>query len=195
MGVTFALVARFGLYDFAADAEHTPVVSSVLEYMRERSIAVRAAGIVVPELDDARRHVKGAGNYDAMCAQCHLAPAQPDTELSRGLYPRPPNLSTIRVQPALAFWAIKHGIKTSGMPAWGKSMSDDDIWDMVAFLQRLPQMDAQAYRQIVAASAGHMHEGAGARGDVDPHDMHPEAPPIHSHDGRVKHAAEGAVRR
>jgi hypothetical protein len=101
-----------------------------------------------------------------MCVACHLAPGAAGTELSQGLYPAPPNLSTQAIRsPEHAFWVIKHGIKASGMPAWGKSMDDPYIWDMVAFLQAMPTMDAAAYRDLVASSDGHSHGG----GESMPH--------------------------
>ena len=81
---------------------------------------------------------QGAGNYNAMCMQCHLAPGMQGTELSRGLYPPPPDLTRETVDAAGAFWVIKHGIKASGMPAWGRSMGDEYIWNMTAFVQQLP---------------------------------------------------------
>jgi mono/diheme cytochrome c family protein len=44
------------------------------------------------------------------------------------------------------FWIIKHGIKASGMPAWGKTHDDERIWNMVAFLKRLPDLNENQYR-------------------------------------------------
>ncbi len=96
-----------------------------------------------------------------MCAQCHLAPGVVRTEMSKGLYPVPPNLSQQKFEAARAFWVIKHGVKASGMPAWGKSMSDDDIWDIAAFLQELPKMDKASYQDMVANSKGHSHAEEG----------------------------------
>src|SRR3546814_7101354 len=72
----------------------------------------------VPDLDDQGRIVQGAGNYDAMCTGCHLKPGVRETELSKGLYPAPPDLTRAEIDAAEAFWVIKHGIKASGMPAW-----------------------------------------------------------------------------
>jgi mono/diheme cytochrome c family protein len=43
------------------------------------------------------------------------------------------------------------------MPAWGKSIGDEEIWGMVAFLQQLPVMTAAAYDEQVASSDGHAH--------------------------------------
>lgn len=157
-----------GLVSVAADEPHSAPVLALLETARERSIAVRARALEVPDLQDAERVRSGAGNYDSMCVGCHLAPGIAETELSQNLYPAPPNLTEIGTDgnPAAAFWVIKHGIKASGMPAWGKSMDDDYIWGMVAFLERLPQLDAAGYAELVAASDGHQHGG----GESDMHD-------------------------
>lgn len=114
----------FGALNFAGDVPHSKPVYSIIEFVRQRSVKVRTADITVPALNSKDVLIRGAGNYEAMCVQCHLAPGKSDTELSRGLYPIPPNFSRSAVQPAEAFWTIKHGIKASGMPAWGKSMSD-----------------------------------------------------------------------
>lgn len=67
-----------------------------------------------------------------------------------GLYPQPPDLSKVSVDPREAFWVIKHGLKMSAMPAWGLSHDDETIWSMVAFLQKLPSMTAVQYKEIVA---------------------------------------------
>jgi len=147
-----------GAYNMAADEPHWPVTARALEVARERSVAARASGIAVPDLDDESLIRSGAGNYDAMCAGCHLQPGVERTELSDGLYPSPPNLSRRHVaDPAAAFWVIRHGIKMTGMPAWGKSMDDEYVWGMVAFLQQLPELSEARYRELVEASGGHSH--------------------------------------
>jgi mono/diheme cytochrome c family protein len=93
----------------------------LLQATRERAIARSAAAITLPcNLDDPQVILKGAGQYAAMCTECHLVPGMRDSELRAGLYPRPPNLSEISVDPREEFWVIKHGIEMSAMPAWGK---------------------------------------------------------------------------
>lgn len=168
---TAAGLIHAGLIDVAADTPHAPAVHRLIEWARERSIARRAAGIVPPgDLSDSARIRRGAGNYDAMCAGCHLAPGMKDTEIRKGLYPPPPRLAdpagfvdSARMD-ARRFWIVKHGIKASGMPAWAKAgMEDADIWDLTAFLKILPQLSPPAYRREVAASEGHSHAGM-ARG-------------------------------
>jgi len=153
--------AYSGVINVGADDPHHPAVYAFLSMARDRSIEARSKDIVVPDLDDEALIRGGAGNYNAMCVGCHLAPGVELTELSQALYPAPPNLAKIGIDasPASAFWVIKHGIKATGMPAWGKSMGDEYIWGMVAFLSQLPKIDATQYQALVAASGGHQHGG------------------------------------
>lgn len=175
-----------GVIDFAADNPHNPTVHRLIEWTREISIARSAANIEPPaNLSDAERIRRGAGNYEAMCANCHLSPGVEDSEIRKGLYPIPPNLSKSEdedeetksdQEDALRFWVIKHGIKASGMPAWSKGgMSDEAIWDLTAFLKVMPSLSLEAYRQQIAASNGHSHEGLTGHDAKRSHD-HSEMP-------------------
>ncbi|TVO59967.1 c-type cytochrome [Denitromonas ohlonensis] len=159
LGVAGAGMVMSGAVSVAADEPHSDTVLEFFNLARSRAVEASASGIEVPALDDEAQVRRGAGNYAAMCASCHLRPGSGPTELSEGLYPAPPNLTLAATEPAIAFWTIKHGIKASGMPAWGKSMGDAHIWDMVAFLQRMPSMSADDYMAVVAASDGHSHGG------------------------------------
>lgn len=166
-----------GLYNIGADDAHTKPVYSMLQMLRERSITARARELhPPPNLNDPARIRQGAGNYNAMCTGCHLGPGMKETELSLGLYPVPPNFSKVAAgDPAHHFWVIKHGIKASGMPAWGKSMEDEYIWNMVAFLQQAPKLNSDQYQALVASSGGHSHGGgeteghSHAAGEADDH--------------------------
>ena len=164
LGLIGVLVAGafiwFGVYNVAADDPHWRSTYQLMTTVRSRSIATRAAEVTPPDLTDKELIRQGAGNYSAMCVTCHLAPGASDTELSLGLYPAPPTWSELGTKdPREAFWVIKHGVKMSGMPAWGKSMDDKYIWGMVALLQQFPRMTAAEYETLVATSGGHDHGG------------------------------------
>jgi mono/diheme cytochrome c family protein len=145
-----------GAINVAADHPHSSPIHALLETVRQRSIAVRAEGIEVPDLSDPVLIRSGASNYNAMCVACHLAPGVDGTELSQNLNPTPPNLTDPNRPgtPASDFWVIKHGIRATGMPAWGKSMTDPYIWGLVALLEQLPSLTAMEYRALVAISDG-----------------------------------------
>jgi len=119
-------------------------------FLRDRSIEVRAHSLVVPQdLSGSARVAAGAARYARECTACHLAPGVTRAQLRRGLYPHPPNLAEQRPpDPRRAFWVIKHGIKMSAMPAWGTTLEDAAIWDLVAFLEQLPAMTAEDYQRI-----------------------------------------------
>lgn len=164
-----AAILSMGWIDVAADAPHSRAVYRLIEFAREQSIESRIRELMPPpDLASHERIRRGAGNYDAMCLNCHLAPGVSDSEIRRGLYPQPPNLSraangslSANQIAARRFWIIKHGIKASGMPAWSKGgMGDAAIWDLAAFLDVLPTLSQQQYHEYVEASDGHSHAGS-----------------------------------
>lgn len=149
--LSIGIFAWSGIYNPGADSPHWKITYSLLQAARERSIEHYASSVSIsPALNDPQLILKGAGQYSAMCTSCHLAPGMKDSELRPGLYPQPPNLSKVSVDPREAFWVIKHGLKMSAMPAWGASHDDTTIWSMVAFLQKLPGMTPEQYKEIVA---------------------------------------------
>lgn len=168
--VVFGLICGLGymysgLYPIGADVPHHPLTYWVLETTREQSVKRAAKDIVVPPLDDPDRLIAGGPDYNEMCAGCHLKPGKADSDFTQGLYPVPPNLSLShedhdhehdRGEEAAQrqFWVIKHGIKASGMPAWGPTHDDERIWNMVAFLQKLPELNDVQYQILTARSEG-----------------------------------------
>jgi mono/diheme cytochrome c family protein len=154
IAVLAAVFIYAGAYNIAADAPHTSAVFWLLQTTRSRSIAVRADEVgPSPDLTDGERIAAGAGLYSEMCSQCHLAPGMERTEISQGLYPRAPELAEgSALTPAEKFWVIKHGIKMTGMAAWGPTHNDTLIWDMVAFLEKLPSLDAARYQALVKSA-------------------------------------------
>lgn len=155
-----------GYYPMGADEPHNDLTSWALETLRERSIARASNDIQVPtDLNSSERLLAGGADYNDMCAGCHLKPGVTQSDFTLGLYPEPPNLSRtatrqddVNILARQRFWIIKHGIKASGMPAWGPGHDDERIWSMVAFLQRLPELSPQQYQILTARSvddAGH----------------------------------------
>ena len=152
-----AVAIYAGLYNIAADVPHPQPIYWLYETVRNRSVAARARDIVVPtDLDDANRISTGAGLYAEMCSGCHLAPGMQRTEISRGLYPRAPELRRqTDLTPAEQFWIVKHGVKMSGMPAWGITHDDELLWDVVAFVRTLPELTPEQYETLVKNAPKH----------------------------------------
>jgi mono/diheme cytochrome c family protein len=144
------LFIESGYYDIGADDHHTQVVLAIIEQLRERSIGARTGTIDLRYVEDPVRIADGAERYAALCAGCHLAPGVTKSDIRPGLYPHPPNLAQADLRDGRrAFWVIKHGIKMSAMPAWGKSLDDAAIWNVISFVRKMPVMTPEAYQQLL----------------------------------------------
>jgi len=173
-----------GAYNIGADAPHSRLVYNMLDALREQSIARNARGIKAPvDLTDPKRIAAGAGLYNEMCTGCHLGPGLERSEMSQGLYPPAPELALgNRHTPEQQFWIVKHGVKLSAMPAWGKTHDDQLIWDMVAFIRQLPKMSPQEYKMAVAsAPESHADMMKGMDGTAAEHDTASQRPHSHAH--------------
>ncbi|HEV2130804.1 MAG TPA: cytochrome c [Longimicrobiaceae bacterium] len=152
-----------GEYSVAATQPHTGLTRWALNTVMERSVRDHAREIEVPPLTDSAQIRNGFHHFDAMCVVCHGAPGESPSEIGEGLNPNPPELSEVVPEWSSAelYWIVKHGIKMSGMPAFGPTHSDDDLWAIVAFLRRLPGISPAQYQSIRAAygSGGHAHGG------------------------------------
>lgn len=150
-----------GLYNVAADDEHTNPVQWILRTTQSRSVHRRAeevkppAWMASPDPSVVRR---GLLHYEDACAVCHGAPGLPISPIGQGLNPPPPELSSHAEEPGESFWIIKHGIKMTGMPSFGATYDDEEIWAIVAFLQAMPEMTKEEYESM----AGEV--GAGGEG-------------------------------
>ena len=150
-----ALLAWSGLYNVSALAPETALTQWLLTTVRERSIARQSRHIVPPSLNDAVRVQAGASLYDAMCVSCHSAPGRARSEISQGLYPSPPELSRTRAHRAsdtAAYWIVKNGLRMTGMPAFAPTHSEQELWNLVAFLKRLPTLTPEEYATMVHAT-------------------------------------------
>ncbi len=154
-----------------------PPVAWWLHTTYEKSVARQAADIGEPvDLDDSAGVLAGARAFDEICSVCHTPPGLSPTVQSRGLNPPPPELSQLlaRRTPTQAFWVIQNGVRMSGMPAFGPSHPDPQLWQLVAFLKQAAGMDAAGYADLMErarqmpAGDGHHHRHGGASGDTMP---------------------------
>jgi mono/diheme cytochrome c family protein len=144
-----------GFYSVAAAAEDPPVVTWALTQVRTASINRHALDQPPGSINDATSVQAGARAFDAHgCATCHGGPGVSWLKLSEGLQPHPPDLKTVVDQrsPAQLFWIIKNGINMTGMPSFALGgAKDEEIWQIVAFLKKLPGVSESDYKSWTAA--------------------------------------------
>ena len=91
-----------------------------------------------------------------MCVTCHGAPGVDASEAGEGLNPPAPDLTTGKVQKRTdgeLFWLVQGGIRMTGMPAFGPTHKDEEIWKIVAFLRRLPALSPEETRELKTEGA------------------------------------------
>jgi mono/diheme cytochrome c family protein len=149
---TFAFI-HSGVYNVTATAPHTRLVAWALHQTYRYSMKRDAADIKVPaDLETAANIQAGVQLYARNCAMCHGAPGLTPSPLRQGIYPSAPFLlaATRKNAPNESFWVIKNGVKMTGMAAFGKSMTDQQIWDLAAFLHKDRGISAADYAKLAA---------------------------------------------
>jgi mono/diheme cytochrome c family protein len=145
-----------GVYSVAADVPHTPMFRWAVTTLQRNSIERRAPDRTAPDLDDAELVRDGFRLYREQCVTCHGAPGVGRDQVGWGINPDPPLLyvRSAAWTDAQLYWIIEHGIKMAGMPAFGPSQSERDIWALVAFSRRLTDLSIDDYRSMGAAIDG-----------------------------------------
>ena len=173
-------VVYSGSYNIAAGTGHSKPVEAAVHELMVRSVRSHAREVVVPaeiNFHDQALVERAAGHYRAMCQMCHGAPGQDADRWSQALYPPPPDLvHALREHQwsdAEVFWILKHGIKDTGMAAFGDSHGDEDLWELTALVRQLPQMAPDEYRAILERAGA--QDPTGGRGPAS------EPPHTHTH--------------
>lgn len=147
----FFVLLLSGLLNFGASSGHWDATDWLFHVAARQSVTLRSLNVDVPPLDDPAMIQRGAGHYELVCAACHGSPGRGPDEFAGHLTPRPPLLldQMQHWRPAArTFWTIKHGIKRTAMPAWPTQLRDDEVWDLVAFIEVMPALTAERYREL-----------------------------------------------
>jgi hypothetical protein len=147
------LYVWLGIYNVAATEPHWNITLSFIETVRDLSIAVRSKHIQPPSLNDPKLKEIAFPHYHEMCRLCHGAPGYLPEEFAKGLYPSPPSMTSGDIQKEFSdaeiYWIVKHGIKRTGMPAFGPTQKEEKLWGLVALAREIPKISPEQYRRQV----------------------------------------------
>ncbi|MBB4054065.1 mono/diheme cytochrome c family protein [Devosia subaequoris] len=158
-------VVYSGGYNVAASEEHRSLVRWALDTNFHRSVENNARGITAPETITSQMVAEGGEHYKKTCAYCHAGPDGERAEWANGMRPLPPALSEAAAEWEIneVFWLAKHGVRLSGMPAFGETHDDQALWNIAAFVKTLPALAPEEY------------EGIGSTEPLEPSTPFPEA--------------------
>ena len=166
--VTALITAYSGLVNVAASYPHAAVTKWLLHTTMTQSVKYHAKAGPPPPAGLKEMEGQGAKSFRQMCAQCHGAPGVDPDEIGKGLTPPAPDLgkeaSDWTAQEL--FWIIKNGVRLTGMPAWGPTHSDDQIWALTAFVLALPGLTPERYRELSGGKPVRAHEHGESAGSA-----------------------------
>ncbi len=140
---------QLGLVPANADAKPSALEKWAANRSLHATLDRETKGLQNPlPLSDANL-MDGMHLYASNCAVCHGAADAKPSKLAQGFYIHAPMLAKDGVEDdplAESFWKIKHGIRFTAMPSFGATLSDDDIWKLAMFLNKMdhlpPAVDA-----------------------------------------------------
>lgn len=165
------IVVLTGGYNVAATERHNPLVGWALTTAMRNHVQGAADDLTAPAEITPAMIEAGAGEYKAMCAHCHGGVGESRAEWAETMRPIPPALAQAADRWSIeeVHWIVSNGVKMSGMPAFGPTHDEATMWNIAAFVKRLPEMSGAQYS---AYEAGHGSKGAAGH-------SHAEGTPAH----------------
>jgi mono/diheme cytochrome c family protein len=159
LGILFTLIAlvaggwwclKQGYVDFAADQKPTAAEERISMAAVDASTDRRAPEGKNPVEPTETNIAAGAQLYLDHCAGCHGLPSNPDSAFARSFNPPVPEFfkDAPDMSDSQNFYIIQHGIRWTGMPAWGKTLSDTQIWQLATFLANVEKLPPAAQKVL-----------------------------------------------
>jgi plastocyanin len=118
----------------------------------ETAVARRLVWLSIPAADRNRSNPhaadrdawrEGADHFGEHCATCHGRDGRGHSEVGPRMYPPVPDLASPAVQrlsDGALFSIIQHGVRWTGMPAFGTSHTPEETWKLVSFIRLVPRL-------------------------------------------------------
>jgi thiosulfate dehydrogenase len=112
----------------------------------------------VPIPANEANYVAAAELYKQHCAVCHGLPLAGKSAIANGMYPAPPRLlegKGVTDDPAgESYWKVFNGIRLTGMPGFGKSLSETQMWQVALLVANADKLPTSAKEALVAPMGG-----------------------------------------
>ncbi len=158
LGVVAAVVAlllcvylaiRTGAIPANADARPSKLERWIASTSLHAAIAREAPRDPNPVALNEANLAAGIKTYAANCAVCHGGADGKPSAIAQGLYQHPPQLAKDGVEDdpeGITYWKVYHGIRLTGMPSFGHSLTDEQAWQVTLFLKHMDALPPEAER-------------------------------------------------
>jgi len=148
-------VMKQGYIDFSADKTPSQAERHLAMSAMDASTDRHAPDLKNPVPASESDLTVGARLYNDHCAGCHGDPSNPDSRLGRSFNPPVPQF--FKEAPDMPenqnYYIVQHGVRWTGMPAWNKTLSDTQIWQLVTFMSNIEKLPPAALK-VFQAPAG-----------------------------------------
>jgi mono/diheme cytochrome c family protein len=155
LAVGAGLVLAAGILSVSATVPPSDLERKLASFAVNRSVARRAPKAANPVAATPEALAAGLSHYRAMCVTCHGAAGVDPSAIGEGLNPPAPDLTMPSVQKRTdgeLFWLVQNGIRMTGMPAFGPTHDEKDIWTLVTFLRHLPELTPDEEKALEGAA-------------------------------------------
>ncbi len=147
---TYAFVKTTGL---SARATPGSVETAVARRVRAWAVPAAYSDLASPVLRNEESARNGMAHFADHCATCHANDGSGDTDMGTGMFPPAPDMRATATQDlsdGALFYVIEHGIRFTGMPAWGTGTieGEEASWHLVNFIRRLPTLTPEEIEQM-----------------------------------------------
>jgi mono/diheme cytochrome c family protein len=144
------IVVKTGRIDFSADQIPSDTEKHFAMSAVDASTDRHALDVKNPLPANEATLVSGADLYMNHCAGCHGLPSNRDSVFANSFNPPVPVF--FKDAPDMPenqnFYIIQHGIRWTGMPAWNKTLSDTQIWQLVTLLSNIEKLPPAAAKKL-----------------------------------------------
>jgi mono/diheme cytochrome c family protein len=160
-GIGFWYVVNRGV---SAKDQPTAAEQFLARRVRDMAIARHAKTLSNPVQSSPDVIAEGREHFADHCALCHGNDGSGNTEVGRGLWPKPPDMRLAATQDLTdgeLFWIIENGVRFTGMPAWSHAADEGEAasWHLVHFIRQLPKLTPEEIKEMEALNPKSPGEG------------------------------------
>ncbi len=158
LGVVIIPIAVYGYFasgsaPVATASEAMPFEKKLARKALHARIAKEKPTGSIPVEAGEPTYTAGAQIYHEHCAVCHGVPGQAPTAIANGMYPKPPQLfhgkGVTDDEPAETYWLVANGVRLTGMPAFNKSLTETQLWQVTLLLANADKVSDSVKQQVI----------------------------------------------